>query len=169
MSPFTLFTIVLVTLTLSCVDCDMTSDFIIYSPSELLGIRNSVTNNHHFRTIDPFTCATIKALRLTKRKGRCRKSRRRGKRGGKHIRQLKDIHISVRRDGIDIQFLLLNARSIKSKEFLIREEIDSTDAEFVVLTCKICIRHAYDHCVLWVRIYSRSLQELCFQYTTTFF
>ena len=138
MSPFTLFIIVLVTLTLSCVDtptvADMTSDVIRYSSSELLEIRNSVTNNHHFRTIDPFTCVTIKALRLNKCRGRRRKRRRHGKRGGKDIRQLKHIHTSAKSDGIDIRFLLLNARSIKCKEFLIREEIDSTDAEFVVVT-----------------------------------
>ena len=109
----------------------MTSDVIRYSSSELLEIRNSVTNNNHFRTIDPFTCVTIKALRLNKRRGRRRKCRRRG---GKDIRQLKHIHTSAKSDGNDIHFLLLNARSIKCKEFLIREEIDSTDAEFVVVT-----------------------------------
>ena len=37
-------------------------------------------------------------------------------------------------NSILIQFLLLNARSLKANEFIIRDELDTCDAEFAVIT-----------------------------------
>ena len=104
-----------------------------YGSSVLLGIRDTVTDNHSLRILDPYVCAVIRSLNLTKRI----KRRKRGKRAGNHVRFPRN-HTELTRtpnsdDGIETKFILLNARSIRSKEYLIRDEIDSMNAGFAVV------------------------------------
>ena len=89
--------------------------------------RTKVYENHTLRIIDPFTCSNIKTLEFTRR-------RKRGRRGGRQVKLKYQINTQLKENGIDIKFLLLNSRSMRSKEFLMRKEIDSHDAEFVVVT-----------------------------------
>ena len=52
-----------------------------YGSSVLLGIRDTVTDNHSLRILDPYVCAVIQSLNLTK----WIKHRQRGKRAGNHV------------------------------------------------------------------------------------
>ena len=109
-------------------------DPIKYGSSVLLGIRDTVTDNHSLRILDPYVCVVIRSLNLTKRI----KRRNCGKRAGNHVRFPRN-HTELTGtpnsdDGIETKFILLNARSIRSKEHLIRDEIDSMNAGFAVVT-----------------------------------
>ena len=98
-----------------------------FTPSELKIIRLSVIQNHALRVLDPYVCATVRQQGLNKR-------RKRGKRGGREARKL---HTPVPQNNLkatDFKFLLLKARSVRAREFLIRDEIDSSNVEFAVIT-----------------------------------
>ena len=101
-----------------------THQSISYSSVFMSKIRTKVYENHTLRIIDRFTCSNIKTFGLTGR-------RKRGRRGGRQVKLKYQITTQKK---MAPTFLLLNSRSMWSKEFLIREEIDSLDTEFVVVT-----------------------------------
>ena len=110
-------------------------DLIRYNSFELLNISSLVQKSHLLRTINPLVCANIKSLNITRR-------RRRGKRGGRHVKlwqynRSSPSSIDCHHDdtqNIVVPFMLLNARSIKAREYLIRDELYTTNAEFAVVT-----------------------------------
>ena len=111
---------------------NMKADSVLtYSAGDLHQLRNLVYCNHSRRTIDPVTCATIRQLRLSRRRKRGRNRRkRREKLNYLRFDNIKRAHAN----NICIPFLLLNARSIKAWTFLIRDELDTNHSEFAAFT-----------------------------------
>ena len=62
-----------------------------------------------------------------------KKRGRRGARRNKELQQNSDYR-DVSNNSILVKFSLLNARSLKVNEFIIRDKLDSSDAEFAVIT-----------------------------------
>ena len=64
------------------------------------------------------------------------KKRKRGKRGARQNEELlqNSDHRDVSNNSILVKFSLLNARLLKANEFIIRDELDSSNAEFTVIT-----------------------------------
>ena len=91
-------------------------DLIRYNSSELFNINRLVQKSHLLRT-------NIKSLNITRQ-------RRRGKKGGNHVKLRQYNILSTDRHHDDTQnivvaFTLLNARSIKVRQYLIRDELDT--------------------------------------------
>ena len=106
-----------------------------YSPEELYALREHVYHKHSLRILDPSTCALVRELRLNRR-------RKRGQRGGSNKHKtadpsvnIKDNHKNKHEDNRrNIQILLTNAQSLKNKEYILRDQIDQINADFVVVT-----------------------------------
>jgi len=86
----------------------------------------------------PSTCALVRQLGLNKR-------RKRGRKGGRKTTEqpkrsvnpdnLIRINMSdYNNNDIDFQFLLANVQSIKSKEYILGDELHKNNAIFVVIT-----------------------------------
>ncbi len=108
-----------------------------YTKQELYTLRESVYQSHALRILDPSTCARVREYRLNK-------TRKRGQRGGRQVRLRHRRPTGIKSDnntrsdtnvtGFSVQCVLVNIQSIKNKEYLLRDELDSINAEFSAIT-----------------------------------
>ena len=107
------------------------NDSKIFSKEQLLEIRESVFQNHPIRILNPLTCANIRTLGLRKWK---KKKEVRVMGSETSPKTKSSTNNEVIENSILIQFLLLNVRSLKANKFIIRDELDTCDIEFAVIT-----------------------------------
>ena len=110
-----------------------------YTTQELHELREHVYHNHSLRRLDANVCALVRRYGLNKK-------RKRGKKGGIKTRETSVRSVnpnnlieivptqSPNENDEDFQFLLLNAQSLKGKEFILRRELDKVEAEFAIIT-----------------------------------
>ncbi|KAK6184551.1 hypothetical protein SNE40_007001 [Patella caerulea] len=123
-----------------------------YSRTDLLNIGDQVRNNGALQRIDHVTCLYIRRLRLTRR----RVVRKRGKKGGKLMKEKKtekkmsklrginvnnniqiecdkkSVSISALKNGV--QLALLNCQSIKNKDAYVKDLMDNYELDALLLT-----------------------------------
>ncbi|KAK6189788.1 hypothetical protein SNE40_001781 [Patella caerulea] len=121
---------------------------IVYSRQALIELRNKVQCKNNGHTIDPWTCALIRRLRLNNRYKTTR--RKRGSRGGSHVKNKSNFFLCINPNNLCkvniqinrtipkttelIKITTINVQSIKNKDHLVRTHIDDLKTDIVVLS-----------------------------------
>jgi len=114
-----------------------------YSVQELYALTERVCHSDGLQKLGRCTSALVRQLRLNKRRKGGRKGERKIIEQSKRLGNPKNLiekNISdYNSNDIDFQFLLANVQSIKSKEYVLRDELNKNNATFAGIT-EICFR-----------------------------